>query len=269
MELKPPDWQWWALLAPSLLALYGLFRYGLVREAPPPPLALWTAGEILATIALAVLAFVSVVPVFHLLDVPPLTTSAAAGVAAIASFGLLAGAVLFSVIASGRPGGVVGLEFPRRARNLLAVALALPVFLAPIEALNWGWKWTLVSLGASPQLQIPAARYMEAIERGDAWGIAFLAAGALVAAPVAEELFFRGFLSSVLRERVGMMSEMVVASAAFAAIHGEPSVLVPIFAVGLALHWIFRATGSLAYSILFHALFNLNSLASLHGVWDG
>ncbi len=270
MELKPQPlaWQWWALLVPSLLALCGLLRYGLAREAAEASPARWSNVEILAATALALAAHLSGVSIVHQLDVPPFTTGSALGLAAIASFGFMAAVVLLFLAATRRPGEVVGLVFPRSARNFAAVALAMPVFLAPIEVLTWGWKWTLVSLGATPQLQIPAARYMDAIERGDGWGIAFLAVGALAAAPVAEELFFRGFLASVLRERVGSMAELIVTSAVFALFHGESSVMLPIFAVGLVLHCIVRATGCLAYPILFHAVFNLNSLARLHGAWE-
>ena len=55
---------------------------------------------------------------------------------------------------------------------------------------------------------------------------------------------------------MGRRGALLLTSAAFAAFHVLPAVVLPIFLVGLVLNWIYLRTGSLVYPILFHALFN-------------
>jgi uncharacterized protein len=95
-------------------------------------------------------------------------------------------------------------------------------------------------------------------------GVTLLATGAGLFAPAVEELLFRGFVFGILRSRLRTAEAIVLASAIFAAFHGQPEVMLPIFLVGAVLNGIYVRTGSLAYPILFHLLFNGATL-----VWTG
>jgi len=82
----------------------------------------------------------------------------------------------------------------------------------------------------------------------------------VVAAPLAEETFFRGFLLQGLARRFTFWPAAVVSSAVFALAHVSWQLYVPIFVLGLAFAWLFWRTGSLWASIAAHATINATSL---------
>lgn len=82
----------------------------------------------------------------------------------------------------------------------------------------------------------------------------------LVAAPLGEEILFRGFLLQGLAQRWGFWPAAVATSAVFALAHLWPYLYVPVFIMGLAFAWLFWRTGSLWASIAAHATMNLTSL---------
>jgi membrane protease YdiL (CAAX protease family) len=85
-----------------------------------------------------------------------------------------------------------------------------------------------------------------------------------IAAPVAEEVVFRGCLYGVLRQWWGRFAALVASSAAFALIHAHPASLPALFLLAAALVLLYEATGSLWAPIAAHALFNgLNIIATL------
>lgn len=78
----------------------------------------------------------------------------------------------------------------------------------------------------------------------------------VVLAPIAEEAFFRGVaFNAWLRER-GVRFAYIASAALFAAIHASLVSLLPIFALGLALAWVYRRTRSLLAPIAMHATVN-------------
>ena len=80
---------------------------------------------------------------------------------------------------------------------------------------------------------------------------------AIVAAPVGEEVFFRGFLHRALRPGLRFWPAALISGAAFAIFHGLV-LLMPLFlVVGIGLAWIYERRGSLIASIAAHAAFNV------------
>lgn len=75
--------------------------------------------------------------------------------------------------------------------------------------------------------------------------------------PIAEEVFFRGFAYRAFKERLGKGAALVLSALLFAAIHGNPLALFPIFLIGLLLAYIYERTGSLAAPIGLHCANNL------------
>jgi membrane protease YdiL (CAAX protease family) len=103
--------------------------------------------------------------------------------------------------------------------------------------------------------------------RDSAFGL--VAAGFLVCvvAPLAEEMFFRGFLFGALRKR-GLILALLVSGTAFGLAHVASSpigFIVPLAALGVILALLYERTGSLWPSIALHAL--NNSIA--FGIGDG
>ncbi|GAB4246794.1 MAG: hypothetical protein Kow00122_03910 [Thermoleophilia bacterium] len=78
----------------------------------------------------------------------------------------------------------------------------------------------------------------------------------LVAAPLGEETFFRGFLLQGLARRLRFWPAAVITSALFALAHVWWQLYVPIFILGLAFAWLFWRTGSIWAPIGAHATIN-------------
>src|SRR3954454_25151929 len=91
-----------------------------------------------------------------------------------------------------------------------------------------------------------------------------------VLAPIAEELFFRGFMFGALQRPIGWIGAAVVTGIVFGLIHagGTDAVfLVPLAVLGFLLCWLYRRTGSLLPGMAVHAFNNALALGStLH--WE-
>ncbi|MBI4728985.1 MAG: CPBP family intramembrane metalloprotease [Acidobacteria bacterium] len=88
--------------------------------------------------------------------------------------------------------------------------------------------------------------------------LAIVGIAVVVAAPIAEEMFFRGFLYRALRRWASPALAGLISAAIFAASHVEPLIIPSIFALGLVLAWLVeRRGGRLAPAIMAHGLFNL------------
>jgi membrane protease YdiL (CAAX protease family) len=87
-------------------------------------------------------------------------------------------------------------------------------------------------------------------------GVVLFLLVAVVMAPLFEETFFRGFLFRGFAESWGWVWGAVVSAAVFGIAHLQLDVFIPLFALGLALAWVYKRTGSLWTSIALHALFN-------------
>lgn len=103
-------------------------------------------------------------------------------------------------------------------------------------------------------------------ERRDPVALAVVVVSAVVAAPVAEEFFFRRVFQGWLERRLPDAGGTAVAlsAAAFALAHqGQGLAYVPLFPFGVVLGIIARQTGSIVACILVHALFNAISVGIL------
>lgn len=87
--------------------------------------------------------------------------------------------------------------------------------------------------------------------------------GAL-AAPVVEELFFRGFLYPALRRRLGVAGGIVVSAVIFGLFHANAWLLFPTTAIGMILAYLYEREGSLGPSIMLHSLNNLISIVIIY-----
>jgi len=77
----------------------------------------------------------------------------------------------------------------------------------------------------------------------------------------AEELIFRGVLLTKIKEASNNKHYAVIVSGLlFAIIHFQPLAILPMFFLGVVLGYLYTETKNLAYSILFHALFNTSTI---------
>jgi membrane protease YdiL (CAAX protease family) len=87
----------------------------------------------------------------------------------------------------------------------------------------------------------------------------------VLAAPVAEEIFFRGFLFAGLRRRFGFWVGASISAVLFGLSHaGDGAVLVPLlFVFGVGAAYLYDRRGSLVAPIAAHAMFNVIGFAEL------
>lgn len=136
-----------------------------------------------------------------------------------------------------------------RGLSLSAAVVGLGILISYIYELLLG--------GAEMQ----ASYDMYAALTDSGFGMATLAITAVIVAPFAEEVFFRGFLFSGISKRWGYSWGVIVSAALFAVAHAGSGGLVPIFILGMLLAWLYIKTGSLWPCIFAH--FAYNSLALL------
>ena len=75
-------------------------------------------------------------------------------------------------------------------------------------------------------------------------------------APIAEEVFFRGFIFAGLRRYLNLPIAGSISGALFALAHGDPGLIAPFAGVGLVLAFVYERSGSLWTPIGVHFMFN-------------
>ncbi len=91
--------------------------------------------------------------------------------------------------------------------------------------------------------------------------LTFIVAG--VAAPIAEEIFFRGFFYGGLRSAFGIAPALLASAVVFTALHFTLELFLPIFVLGIFLAWLYEKTGSLIPGILLHSANNSIAVIAL------
>lgn len=117
-----------------------------------------------------------------------------------------------------------------------------------------------------PELELAPHPTIESLRTGqDAALQAVLWAGAIVVAPVAEELFFRGLVQTYLVNAwAHRWRAMIASSGLFALVHtGQPYAMPALFALSILLGFLYERRGALVWPIMLHAAFNLKTL-----IWE-
>jgi membrane protease YdiL (CAAX protease family) len=128
--------------------------------------------------------------------------------------------------------------------------------------------YTVIVTALGIDILKPESNVPVAVTRDD---LAMAMAGVLacVAAPVAEEIFYRGFLFRGLL-RWGFLPAAAASGFVFAAAHLTLGALIPFFIIGFMMAWVYWRRGRLWDTIVFHFLFNATSFAFLAaGVAEG
>lgn len=174
-------------------------------------------------------------------------------------------AAWLSVLA-GRRGVVAGADDPRPAlpRAIGIGAIAIVVAWPLVNAAGWFAAIVVRGFGGPPPREIAHDTLELLLDSAvDGW-YALLAALVVVAAPVLEELMYRGLLQDGLR-RFGLRPWPAIAatSVAFALMHWDntaPHAVVGLFVLSLGFGWALERTGRLATPIVMHVLFNAGNL---------
>lgn len=141
----------------------------------------------------------------------------------------------------------------------MAVALILLPICYPLLALT-NWLWDQIF----PSADRPVHSTLEAIRLaiGDRRVLTLIVAGAVLIAPLAEELFFRGMLLGALRKALQSdWPAILLSSAAFGLVHiPQPPTVLPLAVMGVVLAIVRIRFRSLAVCVIAHALFNLRTI---------
>lgn len=156
------------------------------------------------------------------------------------------------------------LLFGRARAGVRDVAAGIGHGLAAFLGLNlllgllFTWLTDLLGIEVAPVQQ----RIRELAAEPDL--LPFLLVSVAIAAPLAEELFFRGLLFQLLRARAGPWAGIVLSGLLFGLVHWEAGNAVgtaymvsSLSVVGAYLAWVFHRRGSLVAPITMHATFNL------------
>lgn len=141
------------------------------------------------------------------------------------------------------------------------------------EALFSGWKvdltWIffgMIALFAAtiliePVLSLFPDRWLELIESQMRLG-GWMMLTVVVAAPILEEILFRGIIQGSLVRKYGPWRGVLVASAVFGIVHGIPQQVVNAFFVGMVLGFVYYCSRSLVVVMVIHAINNAVSYFS-------
>lgn len=234
------------------------------HEPPGHPPAAWGLGDVAGgVVAAQALSIVAVGIVFAATGWQSLSDSPiwAIGVLQIPLWLGLTGAV---VVAGRAKGNGVVVDFGLRMAPLdapvgIVVGVASQMVLLPV--LYWP---VLHLLGrSSDELSEPAEELAGRADGAAGWIV--LAVMVVVAAPLVEELFYRGLVLGSMTKRGWPPWLSVVASAAlFAAMHFQPLQFIGLFAFGIVLAVLCRLYGRLGPAIWAHAGFNATTVVALY-----
>lgn len=143
---------------------------------------------------------------------------------------------------------------PRQKREVAWVVAAntlMPLAIAGMFAVWALWQWGIPGPERLISMQLSPTRELDhTFSRSGA----FVFFAGVFAAPVIEELVFRGFLFTAWEQRWGWIWSAVLSSTVFAFYHPH---FVPAFIGGFIYVAVFRRTGSLSAAIIAHASHNL------------
>jgi membrane protease YdiL (CAAX protease family) len=269
----------WGTLVIALLCAMaaGVFRprsvLGPLRIDPAEPLApLW-----MITI-LTIAAFLLVPTIYSIASgkTPPGPTTAPTSQPTYTSQQMvflvngmeLAGLVtLLIASAAWRPRGLAKLglrlkQLPQTlGMGLVGIVIALPIALAASAATQWALDWFGIEHPNAHEL-------LRAYDGVDHLVRIVIVIGAIVLAPIFEELLFRGHIQTAILHTVSRSGNslwarwlaIIIASIIFTISHSEGWMMPPIFVLSICLGCAYERTGSLWVPMLMHAAFNTTNI---------
>ncbi len=147
----------------------------------------------------------------------------------------------------------------------------------PSKAVTWGLLvFGAVMLVETPLLELsawgldklqmahPEQQAVEAFRAENQWSaILWFMIQAVFLAPILEELFFRGFLLTFLKNFTSTWLAIFLSAGVFAFAHLNLGIVLPLWFLGIVLGIAYEHTGSLVVPISVHACFNLATGLSL------
>src|SRR5262249_22999615 len=150
----------------------------------------------------------------------------------------------------------MGLSAVRQPRVWLAGLVATPVLFALAASLELFLK----AVGIQ-QTQLTSLEWLRGVPL---WPFPLVAFSAAVLAPIAHDVFLRGYVFRAYLEQKGPVQAYVFSSLLFALVHLNVPAILPIFAIGLFLAYLYHRTGSVLPGMIAHAFNNAVAFAILY-----
>jgi len=148
------------------------------------------------------------------------------------------------------------LKFDSLKRALFLI-LAIPIVVTIIDfLLTMIYAITWIGIFGEPSSNT---------DLGTNWGsssidIAFLFLSVAIVTPIAEELFFRGYVLDAINRKHGDWTAIIWSAVLFGLVHVDPFIIGSAFMGGIIYGWIRMRTGSLLPSIACHMMWNMLAL---------
>lgn len=196
---------------------------------------------------------------------------------AIVSFTMLLFLIVqFLCLSSGKTAiALRGEEFYSKYRLIKDVINAIKTWILSVLAVAFVSQTSLALLqllGYKTKIEQVAVQNLQG-SAGDPQLFMVLAFAIVFAAPIYEEIVFRGYLQGWLKGRVGRAGAVVITSLVFALVHyapeqgiGNVSIIASLFTLSCFLGFLYERQQSLIAAILLHGIFNFVTAAT---IWSG
>jgi len=156
--------------------------------------------------------------------------------------------------------GALGWLNPKLSGDLRLALIVVAVALPAVWLLQASSVAILTWFGHAPDTQAA----VKLLTSARSWPARlYLAAFAVILAPLAEEFLFRGLLYPFIKQLGWPRLALCGVSFLFALIHFDAATFIPLFVLALVLTWLYEKTDNLLAPITVHALFNAANLALL------
>jgi len=147
----------------------------------------------------------------------------------------------------------LGLRFGSIFNNILSGIMAYIFILPLLLVVLILSMWFLNLLGYTPPPQ-PVFEVFMKEERSRV--LLFLTIFVSVFGPIIEEMFFRGFMYSAIKKRLGVLAAAFLSACIFSLLHTNIVGFLPIMVLGVLLAHLYETTGSLVASVTVHVMHN-------------
>lgn len=148
----------------------------------------------------------------------------------------------------------------RPKKALLTGLIVISIFFPIILILQVASAELMTRIGHEPVEQ-EAVQIMR--QTGNLAGSVVLGIVAILLAPVVEEMLFRGLLYPAIKQKGFPRVALWISSTAFALIHFNVTIFLPLMVLAMVLTWLYERTENLLAPIMAHAVFNAVSFVVL------
>jgi len=151
--------------------------------------------------------------------------------------------------------------FPPMGKIFKEAALAIPFTIGTliiVGMVNQIW------LELAPDTSMTTPMWESMTRSNEYVWIAIVMCMATTIGPIAEEIFFRGYLLNAFRSRFGLVAAMIVSSMIFAIVHSYSAApTVSVFLMGICFAGVYHSRKTLLTPIFMHILINIAAVSSM------